>query len=274
MSEEQDHDESTDAPEEDSLRDTLETAISASEEEGEGVHEGESSEAKDESGVLPVSDAQPEGETPPAEAAKAPVDWDASLREQWGSLPPAVQEKVLAREQQVNQVMQEASQARRMAQEMSGLFQTYGSVISAEGAQNPMQGVQSLLQTVSELRMGSPAQKAQKMAQLIKHYGVGINELDQALVGEKIEENTPENIQALVNQQVQQQLAPFQQQQVMAQQQEQMRYQQQAVSEVDKFAESHEFLADVRQDMADLIDLATHQGRDLTLEEAYNKPAL
>jgi hypothetical protein len=44
-----------------------------------------------------------------------------------------------------------------------------------------------------------------------------------------------------------------------------------AQAEVQQFAQSAEFLDDVRHDVADLIDMATKHGRDMPLQEAYDK---
>lgn len=44
-----------------------------------------------------------------------------------------------------------------------------------------------------------------------------------------------------------------------------------AANSVKAFGDTAEFLGDVRNDMADLIDMAANQGRDMSLQEAYDK---
>ena len=44
-----------------------------------------------------------------------------------------------------------------------------------------------------------------------------------------------------------------------------------APKHVPDFAAGNEFLADVRLDMADLIDMAAKQGRPLNLQQAYDR---
>ena len=275
-----------------SLSDDLEAAWEASEEsESDGSADGDSrggttsADAGAGGGDL-GSDGQADGE--PAAGAgetgaeavgsggKPPLDWSPELREEWAGLPAGVKTQIANREAQMAQAMQGTAQARQVAQDFSGIANKYGSVMAAEGIQNPLQMVDTLLSTVSELRMGSPQQKAQKMAQLIQHYGIDISSLDDSLasvVGGQPPSAQPQmdpNLQHMLDQrmapvnQMMQQLAGMQQQKYQ-------QGQQAAVQEVDQFAQQAEFLNDVRHDVADLIDLATKQGRDMPLQEAYDK---
>jgi len=177
--------------------------------------------------------------------------------------------------------MQGTAQARRIAQDFSQVANQYGSVMAAEGAQNPIQMFDTVMKTISELRMGSPGQRASRMAELIQTYGVDIATLDDALTerlggsqggtgGEQPGYNP--QLEQMIDQRMQpvnqmmQQLAAIQQQKQQAGQQE-------AAQTVEQFAATPEgeFLNDVRHDMADLIDLATRQGREMSLQDAYDK---
>ena len=224
--------------------------------------------------------AEPEEESvepePVESAHKPPIDWDAGLREQWGKLDPSVQEKIANRESQMAQAMQGTAQARQTQQELQSLTNQYGSVMAAEGAQNPMQAIQGLLQTTTELRMGTPAQKAKKMAEMITHFGVDIGMLDSAIVGD-----APANAAAAqdqgMQQMIDQRMAPVNDMMnQLAQMQQQKHTQQQNTiqQEVETFKQGAEFLEDVRQDMGDLINIATHQNRDMPLQEAYDKACM
>ena len=58
------------------------------------------------------------------------------------------------------------------------------------------------------------------------------------------------------------------------QQNQQQTYQQQTQSaeqEIAQFGEQHEFFEDVREDMADLIEMAEKRGQSLSLEQAYER---
>jgi predicted phage tail protein len=230
---------------------------------------------------VPGDDAEAEGEVkPPAasvdDADNPPIGWGPELREQWAGLPDGVKKQVQAREQHMAQAMQGTAQARQTAQDFQGMSQKYGSVMAAEGVQNPMQMVDTMFQTVAELRMGTPAQKAQKIAQLIQNYGIDIGTLDDHLSSQVAGQPAPAqqamdpNVQHMIDQRMQ----PMNQvlnQLAGMQQNKQRQEQQQAHQEVDQFAQRAEFLNDVRHDVADLIDMATRQGRDMPLQEAYDK---
>jgi hypothetical protein len=261
--------------------------IQSIEQEPEGKVEPEEEEevqgSVGEGGGVPAEDngdteAKAEGEEDPdpvksegsGAASKAPIDWDAGMREHWGKLDPAVQDKITAREGQMARAMQGTSQARQTAGELQNLANQYGSVIAAEGASSPLHAVQGLLQTTTELRMGTPQQKATRMAELINHFGVDITMLDSAIVGEPVVNTEMAGMQQMIDQR----LAPvnqMMQQLGHMQQQKQFSQQSSVQNEVAEFKKDAEFLEDVRQDMGYLINLATQQGREMTLKDAYGK---
>jgi predicted phage tail protein len=288
-------DEQNEGADSETLRDSLESAFDGDPAAGEGSSDGGSSgstieavpgteglDAKSDEKV-PGTDTGAEGAVKPSaegESAgtgdKPPVGWGPELREQWTGLPDGVKQQVHAREQHMAQAMQGTAQARQIAQDFQGMSQKYGSVMAAEGVNNPMQMVDTLFQTVSELRMGSPAQKAQKMAQLIQHYGIDISTLDDSLATVVSGQPAPQqqqmdpNVQHMIDQRMQP-MNQMMNQLAGMQQNKQRQDQQQAHQEVDQFAANAEFLNDVRHDVADLIDMATRQGRDMPLQEAYDK---
>jgi hypothetical protein len=206
----------------------------------------------------------------------APVGWNPELREQWAGLPEGVKKQIHQREQHMAQAMQGTSQARQIAQDFGGISQKYGSVMAAEGFQNPMQAVDTMLQTVTELRMGSPAQKAGRIAELIQAYNIDIGTLDSHLSAQlegkpvQQQQQMDPNIQHMIDQRMQPMNQMMNQLAGMQQQKEQ-RGNMAAQQEVQQFAQNAEFLDDVRHDVADLIDMATKHGRDMPLQEAYDK---
>jgi hypothetical protein len=132
--------------------------------------------------------------------------------------------------------------------------------------------VQDLLNTATFLRTGPPVQKAILVAKLVKDFGISIEDLDRALVGEKI----PEDPNAKIMEILDQRLAPVNQ---LLQTVNQTRAQQeQAVSlemdqEIAAFATDpkNEFFIDVKDEMADLVELAAKRGRPITLQQAYDR---
>lgn len=203
---------------------------------------------------------------------KAPIDWSPKEREDWSKVPKHLQEKILSRERDISNTMQNVSEARATHDRMTQLAQSYAPILAAEGAESPMQAVESLFRTTATLRMGSMQQKAQTIAGLINHYGVDINTLDSMLVGESPSPEVQQN--SALEQMLNQRLAPLDDlvnQLNQNRQQQNQAAQTQAANDVQAFAEKAEFLADVRMDMADLIDMAAKRGVDMGLEEAYEK---
>jgi predicted phage tail protein len=281
---------------EESLRDTLESALdgdpgAAGSEDESGAGSAPDPAQKDGGGpAVPGVDAKAADSggkgagTPDGGIAGeagggrngAPVGWNPELREQWAGLPDGVKKQIHAREQHMAQAMQGTAQARQIAQDFQGVSQKYGSVMAAEGFNSPMQAVDTMLQTVTELRMGSPAQKATRIAELIQNYGIDIKTLDDSLAAQMGGQPAPQQQQMDPNVQhmIDQRMAPVNQmmnQLAGMQQQKQQQGNVAAQQEVQQFAQTAEFLDDVRHDVADLIDMATKHGRDMPLQEAYDK---
>jgi hypothetical protein len=207
-------------------------------------------------------------------SGKAPIDWSPELREQWSGLPESVRGQIAAREAQMSQAMQGTAQARQIANEFTGVANQYGSVMAAEGVKNPVQMFDNVMRTVSELRMGTPQQKAARVAELINNYGVDLDTLDGVLTASITGEPQEVGQNDQFAQMLDQRMAPvnqMMQQLAGMQQQKQYGVQQNAVNEVNTFSQTAEFLGDVRHDVADLMDLATRQGREMPLQEAYDK---
>jgi hypothetical protein len=140
--------------------------------------------------------------------------------------------------------------------------------------QSPPQVVNSLMQTASMLQMGSPVQRAQTISQLINQFGVDIQMLDSILADGAPPAATQETY---VQQAVQQAIQPYQQFMSQFEQQQQMAQQQKMASltnEITQFGAKQEFYADVRMDMADILDMAAQRGMDMPLEEAYRRACL
>lgn len=205
---------------------------------------------------------------------RPPVDWTPELREEWAGLPEGVRTQIANREAQMNQAMQGTAQARRVAQDFTGVANQYGSVMAAEGVQNPVQMFDATMRVVSELRMGTTQQKANRIASMISEYGIDIATLDDALAGQITGEPPAQGGNADLEALLDQRMAPvtdMMQQLAGMQQQKQQASAYEAQQEVDAFSQNAEFLNDVRHDVADLIDMATRQGREMPLQEAYAK---
>ena len=239
----------------------------------EATDESEAEDANKETQAASDDPDETESAKPLAgDSIKAPVDWGPQEREHWSKIPRNLQAKIIERENATQKLMQETSDARRTHQDFSALMQQYGSALSGVMGDTPMETTKNLFSTVANLRMGSPIQKAQIIADMITDFGVDINTLDSAIVGA-----APSPVQTQNNQfeqMLNQRMQPFEQmmgQQNAYQQQQATQRTETANAEVAAFSEKAEFLGDVRDDMADLIEMAGNRGQTMTMQDAYNK---
>ena len=213
-----------------------------------------------------------------APVAAAPLQPPASMsptaREHWAALPPAMQQEIQRREVDMQRFVNETAQPRQVGDAFMRAVQPFMPAIQAEGV-DPLTAVVNLMQFGSRMRMGTPMEKAQTLAQLVQTYGVDVRALDDALVGAAPQQQggaDPQYIQQLV----QQQLAPLYQ---AAQQRQQAAAQQIETSTrtaMQQFAADpkNEFFNDLRGTMADMIEVAERQGVNLTLDEAYQRSSM
>lgn len=249
-------------------------------EEGVKARPAESAKGDEPATGTPAGRGKPDNTAQTAEpqdknSMKAPLDWSPKEREDWSRIPRHLQEKITAREKHINEVMQTTADARRTHADMERLSATYGAAMQGVIAgDTPMQAVENLMSTVAGLRMGTPIQKAQIVADLVNVFGVDVGALDTALSGQMPD---PNDQTAVLERMLEERLAPLQQYFGNAQTQEQQRtaqLQTAAMDEVKTFAKDAEFLNDVRMEMADLIDMAAKRGVGLTLQEAYDKACM
>jgi hypothetical protein len=238
--------------------------------EAEPAPEPDKGEAPPETGTTSAKAApEPKEEAPPVSEHKAPIGWSPSARESWAKVPKAIQEQVHKREVEIATAMQTTKEARRTHDVVANLARSYAPILAAEGATDPLQAIDGLFKTAAQLRVGSPQQKAEKIAELVNHYSVDIEALDHALSG-TVKDPESSRLEAMLEQR----LAPlndFMAQLGSAQQKSTVDTQQAVKNEVAEFSAKAEFVNEVRMDMADLIDLASKHGRKMSLQEAYDK---
>ena len=201
-----------------------------------------------------------------ADAVTVPVGLSPEAREVWKDTPPAMQKAIAKREKEFAVGVQRYAEGAKRAEGMDRALQPYQQYLAMNGG---TKHIGALLQTGAGLQMGSPIQKAQTVANLIKLYGIDIGTLDSMLVGEtppqQVQQQQPQN-----NPEMQEirQFMNYQRQQVQDQQQHS---QQQVVSSVDMFSQDpkNEFYNDVKMDMADLMDMSANRGEEMSLPDAY-----
>lgn len=210
-----------------------------------------------------------QSQAPAKEELAAPIGWKAGAREHWKTIPRAAQEEIVRREKETAQTLRQSSQARQLAQDFQTTINPFLPLIQAQNS-NPLQAVKNLMTTAAGLSVGTPLQKAQIVREIIQNYGIDINTLDQVLSGQAVQQQGSQ----------QNQMAPPPWATPLfnfmngVQQQRTQREQQivaEAEAETEAFASKHEFFEDVRDEMADLMEVAAKRGVILSMDDAYKR---
>lgn len=218
----------------------------------------------------PATDAQIADPTQ-AEAISAPLGWKAPAREHWGKIPRAAQEEIVRREKETSQTLRQSAQARQLATDFQQTISPFMPLIQSQNS-NPLAAVKNLMTTAAGLTVGNQQQKAQIVREIIQNYGIDIATLDQVLAGQPV--------QPQQGVQQQNQLAPppwaapiFQFMNGVQSQQQQRQAQviADAETETQTFAQKNEFFEDVREEMADIMEMAARRGVIIPLDKAYEK---
>lgn len=211
----------------------------------------------------------------PAQSDKldtAPISWNAAAREGWKDLTPEMQTHISKREREIEMSLNVGAAHRKTGEQFQAIADRYAQVFAAEGAPDAITGIEELIKTVTTLRMGSPAQKAQKVAGFIEHYGIDVETLDDILSGtigggkpagddpmaQLIDERMKPVDNLLARLDEQQRATQFQQNQ-------------DAINEVATFKQANEFYTDVQDDMADMVEMAAKRNVKMPLQDAYDK---
>ena len=202
-------------------------------------------------------------DTPEPDDTPPPVSWNAAEREHWNSVPKEARDAVARREREMDLMLNKTAPVRKFGETMQQVISPYEQMLQQQGS-NPVQAVQRMLGVADGLTRGTSQQKAQMISGLMQQYGVDVQELANVISGDA-QPDPNAQIQQQVEQQVQQRMHPFMQQQEQAQQQQAQAIQQ----ELTTFASNHEFYNDLRNDMADIMDLREQRGDSVSLEQAY-----
>ncbi|MCJ7432755.1 MAG: hypothetical protein MUO77_04640 [Anaerolineales bacterium] len=212
----------------------------------------------------------PQDEATQLPKSRAPSSWRPALREKWAALPAEVQQEVLKREREIGQGFNEVGEVKKFRDSFLQTINPYQNIFQAEGNQ-PLKTINDLLQTASVLYNGGAMQKAQTVAQMIRSFGIDLQILDGILSGQPQQAgatggtspgmNNGSDISRLVQMAVQSALQPM----LQGQQEAAKREEQDALSVIDTFATDakNEFFDDVKDDMADLLELAAKRGQKM-----------
>lgn len=200
---------------------------------------------------------------------KAPASWTPAAREHWAGLPNDLKATINKREKELQTTLNDTAQARQLSQNFGNLVSPYQGMFQAQGV-DTFTGINNTLQLAAQLQMGTPIQKAQAAANIIKQFGVDISTLDDLIVGNMpAAQKANPQVDALQNQVMQMQ--QYIQQQQHTQQQTQNTQQNTINQETEQFMAQNEFANDLRGEMADFMDMAYRSGKQIDLKTAYQR---
>jgi len=189
---------------------------------------------------------------------KAPAQWKPAIREKWNALPREVQEEVLRREADSMRLIGSVGPKIRLADEVSQHIQPFTEQLKANGV-SPSAFLGDVFTSVKHLASGNPQERAEVVANIVQSYGIDVRMLD-AILSQRLQAG-PEVVEA-------RRLAARAQSVL---QERDHSIEQQNSMEAEKSLAAfgadpkHEFLDDVRDLMADLIEA----GRAQNLDDAY-----
>jgi hypothetical protein len=232
--------------------------------------------------ATPVAAAPAKPQTPEEKEAarqhridRAPQSWKKEAKGEWANMPLHVRQEIHKREAEINRALAQSAPDRQLAENFKQSVQPFMARLQANGI-DPLTATRNLFEADHRLATGHPRDRAQYAAQLIFEYGIDIADLDAALAplvnGNKQQSAAAQgmpDISAIVQQQLQQALAPIMQERQQMQQRSQREIEQ--TVEQMSLDPKYPFFDEVREDMADLIDLAAKRGVALSLEDAYTR---
>jgi hypothetical protein len=147
-------------------------------------------------------------------------------------------------------------------------------MMQAENA-TPIQAFQNLMQTAATLRTGSAMQKAELAAAIISQHGIDVEQLDRLLSARMNGTAAPAPQQQYRDPRLDEVLGYVNAQRQREQQQEQQ-VMQSLQQETEEFMNNPEmeFAWDVKDDMADILDLAAKRGQKISLQDAYSRATM
>ena len=206
----------------------------------------------------------------PAPVDEAPKGLSVGMRENWKNLDSQTKDEFKRYEERIGGMAQKYAHDARRAQAMDKVMQPYSQLMQMNGG--PQNILPGLLQTGAALQTGNEVERARTVASLISQFQVNPAQVAGFLKGENPEPSQNEQIQQMINKQmapVHQQLQQYQQrdQQMREQGQEQIK------GKIREFAQANEFYGDLSETMADIMDIAARNGREMGLQEAYDAAA-
>lgn len=225
--------------------------------------------------VPPAASSAPQPAAQPAAALRPPASMRPEARAQWDKVPLEVQAEVHRRDREVNDALRSSAEARRFHEEFRQTVAPYESMIRSEGSE-PIKAVENLFKTAAALRTASAPVKARMVAEIVRDFGIDVVMLDSALSGTLPPPAPPPPYV----QQLQQELEPLREFVSQFRQQRetvQARTQAEAAAEIEEFfadEEANPYVNDLREEIADILEVAARRGVQMSLRDAYSRATM
>ena len=210
-----------------------------------------------------------EANKPVVTEEKAPISWKAEEKEHWAKIPPEARAVIARRELEIQRALSSTAQTRKFAEEFARVINPYAHLIRAQNS-TPIQAVDNLMRTAAGLTVGSQEQKAAIVAEIISNYSIDIATLDQVL---SKAQPSPMAGQGAIPPQFAQMLQPvyqFMEQVNQGRTAAQQKIQEDVSTEIQTFS-AQPYFEELREDMADLMEMTANRGRTMTMQQAYER---
>lgn len=189
---------------------------------------------------------------------RPPQSWKKDVHEPYGTLPPAIQEYVHQREQEMQRGIGEARQAKVFADQIQRAVEPFRANIATYAGGDIAKAAQALFNADHQLRTLPPQEKVQYLARLAQNYGVDFGQVTELAAPVANQFNA--EIQRLKGV-----IAGLETEKLNQIQATDQQEQKKAVEEIAKFKDTHPDFETLRPKMAKLLD------KELAgdLEEAY-----
>jgi hypothetical protein len=211
----------------------------------------------------PSPAGQPAPETP---AVKPPQSWKPAAREAFSKAPPEVQQEVMRREHEITRTLQENAEARKFAETVQRQLSPFEGLARANGM-DAMSYAGSVMQAAAQLFQGPRPARHAVVASLIQQAGLTSDEdltaISQALAGKGAAPSQPQTQPAF---------DPRAEVHRVLQEERQREDAERSRQVVQDFiATQPEFLNDVYEDMAAIIESDKRAGRNPDVKRAYDR---
>lgn len=202
---------------------------------------------------------------------KPPNSWKPGAREDWGKIPAAARAEISRRELEIQRELSQTATIRKFANDLAVVVHPHLPIIQAQNT-TPIAAIDTLMKTASQLYQGNQEQKSRVVAQIIHDYGVDIKTLDKVLSSQPLPPQTQNgNVNNNMVPPWAQPIFSFMTEAQAARQQREMDMSAEAQMEVEQAKGDMPFLDDLKDEVADILEIAARRNKVVTLAQAYER---